>query len=411
LKRLIIFLIVGVLILTMSVGVLAGDKVKISLLKPGSKQNYQEEVDMANEYMKDHPNVEIKIIGVGWGDAYSKIMTMVAADNAPDIIYAATRWLPALVQMGAVEPLENYFTQEKKDMYFESLLRGVHYQGKLYAIPRAFSTKALIYRTDLISEPPKTWDELVTIAKKVQAENEGIYGFGIAGAKHVSTTTQFFNYVYQNGGGVFGEEGNILLNTPQSVKALEFYVDLFREHKVVPNPIEYNREGLPALFKTGKIAMFVIGPWAKPMIGLDPDNDQVPYASAPLPKGRYKATTLVSDSLVLSANSKNKQVAWEYLNWSTSLKNQKRYDLNHGLVPAMKEELEDPSFTEDPYFKTYIDMIPYGQSQPLPLAWEPFQDIITEAIQKALLGKVSPAEALDEAVKQIKEQDLVPVKH
>jgi len=409
-KRLMIFLIIGVLILTVSGMVLAGDKVKISLLQPSSKIDYQRAVDIANEYMEDHPNVEIEIIGVGWGDAYSKIMTMVAAGNAPDIIYIATRWLPVLVQMGAVEPLEDYVTQEKKDMYFESLLRGVHYQGKLYAIPRAFSTKALIYRTDLIPEPPKTWDELVTIAKKVQAENEDIYGFGIAGAKHVSTTSQFFNYLFQSGGDVFDEEGNILLNTPQSIKALKFYVDLHREHKVVPNPIEYNREELPVLFKTGKIAMFVCGPWAKPTIGLDPDNDQVPYASAPLPKGRYNATILVSDSFLLSASSKNKKVAWEYIDWATSLENQMKFDLASGLVPTMYEEVRDPAFTENPYFKTYVDMIPYGQPQPLPLVWEPFQDIVNIAIQKALLGKVSPAEALDEAVNQIKEQNLAPFK-
>jgi len=409
-KKGLVLMLVGLLVLGMVGSVMAADEVNIRLLKPGNKDAYQWEVDLASEYMAEHPNVDIEVIGVGWGDAYSKIMTMVVAGNTPDIMYVGTRWIPALVQMKAIDSLDSYITDEKKSLYFNPLIRGTHYNDKLYALPRAFSTKALIYRTDLIPEPPNTWDEIIQIAKKVQSENDGIYGLGIAGAKHVSTTTQFFNYVYQNGGDIFDEDGNILLNSPQTVKALEFYVDLYREHNIVPNPVEYNREELPNLFKVGKIAMFVCGPWAKPMIGEGPGNDKVPYASAPLPKGRYDATTLVSDSLVMSSTSKNKEAVWDYLNWATSLKNQKRYDLNHGLVPAMNDELEDPAFTNNDFFNTYINMISYGQPQPLPLAWEPFQEIITTAIQKSLLGEMEPTDALNEAVQQIKEQNLTPVR-
>ncbi|ACL68839.1 ABC transporter substrate-binding protein [Halothermothrix orenii] len=409
-KRIISILTVGLLLVAMLTGTVMAGKVKLRFLQPGGNL-YKQSVEFAKEYMKLHPNVEIEVIEVGWSDAYSKIMTMVAAGNAPDIMYIGTRWIPALAQMNAIQPLDKFISEEKKDLYFDSLLKGTYYQGKLYALPRSFSTKALIYRTDLIPEPPETWDELVEVAKRVQKEHEGIYGFGIAGAKHVSTTTQFFNYVYQNGGSIFDSEGNILLDSPQSVKALQFYVDLYRKHKVVPNPIEYNREELPNLFKTGKIAMFVCGPWAKPMIGLDPDNEKVPYASAPLPRGRYMATTLVSDSLVLSSQSEHIDEAWKYLNWITSLENQKKHDLINGMAPAMEKELEDPAFTEDPFFKTYVDMIPKGQPQPLPLAWEPFQDVITGAIQKALLGMATPEEALKEAVTRIEAENLAPVKH
>lgn len=408
-KSFVILLLTSLLLLTSFVSFAAQERIKIRFLQPGGNL-YEQSVRFAEEYMKNNPGVEIEVIEVGWGDAYSKIMTMVAAGNAPDIMYVGTRWIPALAQMNALQPLDQFISEGKKNLYFDSLLRGDVYQGKLYGLPRSFSTKALIYRTDLIEEPPTTWEELVSVAKKVQKENEGMYGFAIAGAKHVSTTTQFFNYVYQNGGKIFDEKGNIHLTTPQTIEALEFYVNLYRKHGVVPNPIEYNREELPNLFKTGKIAMFVCGPWAKPMMGKDPENSEFPYASAPLPAGKKLATTLVSDSLVLSSQSEHVEEAWKYLNWLTGLSNQTKHDVINGMAPAMKAELTDPSFTEDPFFKTYVDMIPHGEPQPLPLAWEPFQDIITDAIQKALLGQATPEEALQEATKKIEEQNLAPVK-
>src|SRR5690606_41603606 len=70
---------------------------------------------------------------------------------------------------------------------FRSLQKAVTYKGKVYGIPRAFSSQTLIYRSDLIEDPPETWDELVETAKRVQEENEGMYGFGISGEKHVTT--------------------------------------------------------------------------------------------------------------------------------------------------------------------------------------------------------------------------------
>lgn len=390
----------------------AGDgkePVTITFFQPGLEQPNMKEptMQLIDRFEKKHPGIKVKVESVGWDEAYQKLVTAFNAGNPPDVIYGGTRWLPSFASMGAIMPLDEYAKDHMK-LYHDPLQKAVTYKGKVYGIPRAFSSQVLIYRSDLIAEPPKTWDELVETAKKVQQKNKGMYGFGISGEKHVTTALQLFDYVFQNGGEVFDEKGNVQLNSPPSVEALQFYSDLHTKHKIVPNPLEYNREELPVLFKQGKIAMFVCGPWAKTIMGIEPDNKKTPYKTALLPKGKKgTASALVSDSLMISSKSEHPEAAWKFIQYITSPEEQKRYDKEHGLVPIQKEELKDPYFSEDPFFKPFVEMVSYGKPEPNPTAWEPFQDIVVDAVQKAMNGE-DVKRVLDQAVQEIKQQKLEP---
>jgi len=390
----------------------AGDgkePVTITFFQPGLEQPNMKEptMQLIDRFEKKHPGIKVKVESVGWDEAYQKLVTAFNAGNPPDVIYGGTRWLPSFASMGAIMPLDEYAKDHMK-LYHDPLQKAVTYKGKVYGIPRAFSSQVLIYRSDLIAEPPKTWDELVETAKKVQQKNKGMYGFGISGEKHVTTALQLFDYVFQNGGEVFDEKRNVQLNSPPSVEALQFYSDLHTKHKIVPNPLEYNREELPVLFKQGKIAMFVCGPWAKTIMGIEPDNKKTPYKTALLPKGKKgTASALVSDSLMISSKSEHPEAAWKFIQYITSPEEQKRYDKEHGLVPIQKEELKDPYFSEDPFFKPFVEMVSYGKPEPNPTAWEPFQDIVVDAVQKAMNGE-DVKRVLDQAVQEIKQQKLEP---
>jgi multiple sugar transport system substrate-binding protein len=397
-----------VLISLITFNVLAEDKIVIKHMEPGDDAKLGYVHEFADAYMAKNPNVEIEIIEVGWGNIYQKMMSMAQAGTMPDVVYVGSRWIPVLAEMDAIQPLDSFMTDNKKNDYSDSLLNTANYKGNQYGLPRAYSTKTLFYRTDLIDSPPETWEELVEVAKEVQANNEGMYGMGISGAKHVSTTSQFFNYLFQAGGKVFNEAGEPVLNSEAGVKALQFYVDLYREHKVTPNPVEYNREELPTLFSTGKIAMFVCGPWGKSIIGRQPENEKTPYQTALLPKGEYRKSILVSDSYVMAKDAGEE--AWDYLNYITNYNNQTYYDYEYGSVPVMKEAAASRRFQQDEFFKTFLDTIKTGEPQPLPIVWETFEDILTDSIQAALMGDMTPQAALDQAVERIKAENIAPVK-
>lgn len=386
----------------------SGEPVTITYFQPGVDQpGTREGIEaMVERFEAANPDIKVELETAGWDDTYQKLVTNFSAGEAPDVIYGGTRWVPAFAAMDGIIPLDDY-AAERIQLYHKPLQENVRFNDKIYAIPRAFSARSLIYRSDLIDEPPTTWDELVETAKQVQEENPDMYGFAVSGAKHVSTVEQFLNFLFQNGGDVFDEDGNAILNSPEAVEALQFYADLHLEHQVVPNPLEYNREQLPTLFQEGKIAMYVIGPWGKSMMGIDEDDEETPFATALLPQGKEMANVFGSDSLMISKNSEHPDAAWRFIEFITQPEEQKVYDLDQGMVPIQIEEADEPEFHEDPYFATFVEMVEYGRPAPKPLAWEPFEEIVAEAIQKAFSGEDVQA-VLDEAVQKIKEEQLEP---
>ncbi|HHY98714.1 MAG TPA: extracellular solute-binding protein, partial [Firmicutes bacterium] len=194
-----------------------------------------------------------------------------------------------------------------------------------------------------------------------------------------------------------------------AIEALRFYRDLYTVHKVVPNPLEYHREQLPELFAAGRIAMFVSGPWGGRSVGRPPQNPKTPYAAALLPAGPEGiATELVSDCTGIYSKTKHPKEAWLLLDFITSEQEQIFRDKIGGLVPQGPKIAGLPEFQKDPYFSTFIKMAQYGVPQPQPLRWEPMQKIIVEMIQKVLLQKATPEQAVKEAAREIEEQGLVP---
>lgn len=405
--KLSLFIAVVATLLTLSCA--TAQQVTIHVLYPGGDQpGAQKTVNvLVKGFEQAHPDIKVDFQAVGWDEAYQKITTDLLAGNAPDVIYIGGRWIAPFSQLGGLLPLDSYVDQAKRDSFPSGVLKGNEFNGKLMGLPVAFSTKALYYRTDLISQPPKTWDELLADAKKVTQENPGMYGIGISGAAHVSTTSQFFNFLYQAGGSVFDDSGHVSLDNPAGVKALTFYTDLYKADHVAPNPVEYNREQLPVLFKQGKIAMMISGPWGKAIMGLDPNNATAPYATATLPCDARCGGIQVGDSIVVAKSTSHPKEAYEFVDYWTSLDAHTTFDLNGGLVPMVKGEQGNAAF-ESAFWKPYLTMIEQGFPQPQPLAWEPFQTVITDMIQNVLLGKQTPEQALKAATKSIQDKKLEP---
>lgn len=386
----------------------ASAQTTIRYLQPGVDQpGLREPVEqIIAAFEAENPDIDVQLESVGWGDAYQKITTDILAGNAADVMYVGARWIPAFAAMNGLAPLGGFVTDEKLELFPEGLMRGQRFGGELYALPVAFSTKTLYYRTDLIDTPPTTWEELLETAQRVTEETD-LFGIGLPGAAHVGTVQQFQNFLYQAGGSFFDEQGRVSLETPEAQKALEFYTGLYREHGVTPNPVEFNREELPTLFGEGRVAMIINGPWARAIMGQEPDNDEVPYATAVLPCDVRCGGIQGADSLVVAASSDQQEAAYRFIDYLTSFEPHTERVLGAGLVPMLKGQAELEPFQTD-FWRPYIEMVDQGFPEAQPLAWEPFQQIISDMIQSVLLGQSSAEEALAAAADQIREQNLEP---
>ncbi len=370
----------------------SGD-VELEVLIPGYESGYlKDEFDtIISDFEKENENVKVKVLPVGWDELNSKIVQLYQAGEAPDIMLTGSRSLRQFSELGVLEPLDEYMTDEFKSARVESVLETANVKGEQYGVPFGFSSRALIYRKDLIDTPPTTWDELYETAKKVQEENPDMKGFAIP-TDITHGADELLNFIYQAGGRVVDEEGNYTLNTPENIEAFE-YIAKFGKDDLIPDPVGTKRKDLPALFQNGDIAMCIYLP-----MNLDVFESQE-FGTAVLPEGKEKAETLVTDSYTISSISENKEEAWKFIEFAGKVDYQRKIN-ERGWFPILKEEEDDERYKED-IIKPYNEMIKYGVPEPHVDNWDLFNEAFTQAAQKVLTGQMTAKEALDEAQKEL----------
>lgn len=352
--------------------------------------------DSINDFEKENPNVDVEVIPAGWDEANTKLVSLIQADEAPDVIITGSRSLRQFAEMGAIEKLDEYMTDSFKEERVENVLETANINGAQYGIPLAFSSRALYYRTDLIETPPTTWEELITTAEAITKENPEIYGFAVP-TDITSGTDELFNFIYQNGGSATDEEGNIKLATAENIETLEFLKEL-NDRKIIPDPVVTSRSDQAKMFQNGNLAMFISGPWDKDV--LDSSAETAPYAVTLLPAGKQMAETLVTDSFSISSQSKNKELAWSLIEYMGKFEYQNAYDEAIGFFPILKQEENEERYNTE-FLKPFKEMIQYGEAEPQVPVWDTFNSEFIKAVQKVMTGAATAEEALKSAEKEL----------
>ena len=374
------------------------DSTVLKMLVPGYDSGYlKKELDNGIAgFEKANKGVKVEIVSVGWDELNSKIVSLYQAGDAPDIMLTGSRTLKQLASLGVAEDLSSYITDDFKSKRVESVLATGQVDGKQYGIPMAFSSRALYYRSDLIEMAPTNWDELFETAKKVHAENSDVYGFAIP-TDITSGTDELLNFIYQNDGALVDDKGNITFSTDANVGTLE-YLKKFNDEGLVPDVVSTARADQAKLFANGNLAMFVSGPWEQET--LDTAADKAPYKVAVLPAGVKQAETLVTDSYVISSISKNKELAWKFVEFMGQPEYQRPVSEAFGWFPILKEEFNDERF-ESEFMQAFAASIEYGVSEPQVEDWDSFNKAFLTAVQKAVTGEMGAKEALDEAQAEV----------
>lgn len=376
----------------------AGASKEIKIFIPGYTEELWKGLYDAgiNDFMAANQGVKVTVIPAGWDEANTKLVSLIQAKEAPDVIISGSRSLRQFAEMGAIEKLDSYMTPEFKAGRVENVLQTANIKGEQYGIPLAFSSRALYYRTDLVKKAPKNWDELLKTAEAVKAKNPKVYGFAIP-TDITSGTDELFNFIYQNGGSATDANGKVNLATDANIKTLE-YLKKFNDKKLIPDPVTTKRSDQSAMFQSGKLAMFISGPWEKKK--LEETAKKYPYAVAMLPEGTKKAETLVTDSFSISSQSQNKELAWKLIEFMGQFKYQNHYDETIGFFPILKEETKEKRY-EEKFLQPFKNMIEYGVAEPQVPVWDTFNSEFTTAVQKVLTGKASAKDALTKADENI----------
>lgn len=351
--------------------------------------------------------IHVSLETAPWSKMHQKLITVMSANQAPDVFEYATRWLSQFVDLGQLQPLNTDLSNSPafKQQFIPSLLNGATLPNKpeIYGLPAAASARMLFYRTDLFTkagiQPPKTWDELRNDAKKI-TNPPGVYGLGIY-AGGIEVDTYFDYFLWNNGGHILGPDGKAALNSPQGVEALQFMVDLANKDKVTePNPNGFTRDQIIQMFLSGQVGMYPTGPWLSSEIKRQNPSLQYGISYFPSKTGSQPVVLGVTDSLGISAKSQHQTEAWKFIQFMYQTKYRLAFDKVEGMLPEETAVAQD-AFFQTPNMKPFVDGLSYAKFYPMTPNFPAIEQIETVAVQQAMSGQMTPKQALDQAAQKI----------
>jgi len=355
---------------------------------------------VAKDYEALHPDVHIQVEVAPWDGYLQKLTTDVNAGNPPDLSIVATIWVPDFASQGVIEPLDGLMTPEFKSAFIPSFFAPSTIDGKLMGVPAAASARAMMVNLDLFKqagvEPPKTWEDFYTAAKKISAL-PGVYGFGLQG-KEVETDAYFYYALWSNGGDIL-KDGKSALDSSESIKTAAFYKKLIDEKLTEPSPTAYSREDIFQMFKQGKLGMIFTFPMLIPQIKAEAPN--LHYAVLPFPTDLKPSTLGVTDVMMLYSASKAKKEAWDFAQFMFQDMYRSQFDHDEGLLPVTKNIVAQDYYTKNPDLSTFASGLSYAKFTPTIKNWAEMADITTRALQGIYLGQATPEAGMKDAANQI----------
>jgi trehalose/maltose transport system substrate-binding protein len=310
--------------------------------------------------------------------------------------------------------LKKYFTADEISAHFPRIIENNTVNGKLVSIPWFTDAGILYYRTDLLEkygykEPPKTWEELAEMAKKIQdgerkAGKPDFQGFVFQGKASESVTCNALEWVYSYGGGVIIEpDKKVTINNPNAIKALQTarsWVGTISPAGVVT----YGEEEARNVWQQGNAAFMRNWPYAY-ATGQDPKSPIAgKFDVLVLPKGGdngKNAACLGGWQLMVSTYSKAQDVAADLVKFMASPASQKKRAIQLSQFPTLPALYSDPEvLAKNGWFKNMLDVLKNAVARPSTITGADYNQISTAFFQN--VNKVlSGGESAQDAVQQV----------
>jgi multiple sugar transport system substrate-binding protein len=307
-----------------------------------------------HEFEAKNPTIRVKreVINSQYMDV---IRTRLIGDVAPDVFYLEALEAPTLMKAGVLEPLDRYINPQFNLNDFEpTLLNAFKQNGKLYGIPKDFSTLALFYnqaafKAANLKEPPKTWAQLIDYSKKLTVDRNkdgkiDQYGIGVA----PELPRQAF-MIRAFGGKLVDQNNKATFAAPNGVQGLQLVIDQYRRDRTAAQPSDVGANSNSEAFGQGRVAMALEGAWAIPYLKETFPNVKFSTAEVPTIRGK-KGTMAFTVGYVINRRSKHKDAAWKLIEFLTSKQGMKAWATQGLALPSRKSVTAELQYDRNPLY-------------------------------------------------------------
>jgi multiple sugar transport system substrate-binding protein len=370
--------------------------------------------ELLPEFERTHPGIHVRVQQLPWTAAHEKLLTAFAGDATPDLCQLGNTWIPELVALNALEPLDRYVAASATvdaDDYFAGIWDTNRIDGTLYGVPWYVDTRLVFYRRDVLrdagfSAPPRSWQEwkrtLAAVEKQARSDRYAIL-------LPLNEFEPLLALALQQDEPLLREDGRWGNFAGAGFRrALGFYLEMFRRGWA---PLLTNAaiSNVWNEFGRGRFAFYVSGPWNIGELRRRlPADQQDTWMTAPLPgPDGPGASTAGGSSLVVFRASRHQAAAWRLVEFLSQPAVQRRFHALTGDLPPRRTTWQDPGLAADVHARAFREQLERVKPAPKVPEWERIATEMRVVAERAVHGELSVDQAardLDARVDRILEK-------
>jgi sn-glycerol 3-phosphate transport system substrate-binding protein len=362
------------------------------------------------DFQKENPDIKVNAkYGGSYAETMTQVMASAQAGNSPELAVLFSIDLFTLLENDLIEELTPMFDQGYLDDFYDGFMANSSIGDKVYSLPFQRSTIVLYYNKDAFKEagldpeaPPENWDQLVEYGKKL-TKNGGKDQWGL---EIPSTGYQYWMFqalALQTGDNIMSEDGKeVHFNAPYSKEAMEFWLSLGKEHKIMPEGV-IEWATVPSDFLSGKTAMMYHTTGNLTNVKNNADFD---FGVSFLPANNDYGSPTGGGNIYLFKDlpKANKEAAIKFMKFLTEPERVAQWSIDTGYVATSE------SAYETDLLKNYVEEFPpalvareqleYAESELATYQNGEVQKIFNDHIQSILTGQSQVDEGLENAQKK-----------
>ena len=400
----------GIIVVTvLALGANAGWAEKLVIA--GRDGGYAKALEIAvDAYKAQNPNVEVERLELTGGGLLDKVtIAMREGSSAYDVIMLDDPWAPGFMAKGWLADLDQLgggvdedFVKPARDVSRYPVGSGPH-----YAVPFVGNVELFAYNKAMFDKHglsrPASWTDVVAAARTISEAEDGVSGVEFRGKKANPIVTGFLPILWAHGARIVDADGKAGLDSPAAVDALDIYLELA---KFAPRGVEtYNSSEVRDAIQSGATAM-AIEVWPSWVPSMDDPNaskvvGQIEIMAAP---GQIEGPKPMLGSwlVAIPAASERPDTARDFIDVLTAPDMQKRLALEVGTPPTRASVYADPEvISAYRWYPAQVAALQEAQPRPRTSAWSKIEAIMGDYLQLALIGEMSPGDALAEANERV----------
>jgi multiple sugar transport system substrate-binding protein len=327
----------------------------------------------------------------------------------PSILQLDVVWTPEFAAAGWVLPLDKYGPPRSE--FFPATVTANTWAGKLYALPWFADVGLLYRRTDLVPNEPKTLEEMVGAAQAAMSRRGGPrYGIVSQGARYEGLITGFVEYLGAFGGRIIDDKGEVVVNRPEAVRALEFMRDqLYKTHVAPLDVLTWHEEETRFAFQNMNAVFMRNWPYA---VGAMSDTAQSrvagKFAVSPMPASGtapngHSTAALGGAQLAINAYTEHPDAAYKLIAYLTAPEQMLERAQAVGQYPTRSALYSDPRMrgTIGIPLDNARRAIESATPRPVTPIYTELSEILQIELHRALVRQAEPREALNSAAARI----------